>query len=52
MAAAEPRRSVLVIEDEQDTRDMYVVLLGHSGFDVGEHASDDLYSLRQDGKIT
>ena len=34
MAAAQPRRSVLVIEDEQDTRDMYVVLLGQSGFDV------------------
>ena len=34
MAVAQPRRSVLVIEDEQDTRDMYVVLLGHSGFDV------------------
>jgi CheY-like chemotaxis protein len=34
MAAVQPGRSVLIIEDEQDTREVYAELLAHVGFDV------------------
>jgi two-component system, cell cycle response regulator DivK len=34
MAAAPPARSVLLIEDEQGTREMYAQLLGYAGFEV------------------
>ena len=34
MATVPPVRSVLIIEDEQATREMYVKLLAHAGFDV------------------
>ena len=34
MAVTQPNRSVLVIEDEPDARDLYVDLLRHAAFDV------------------